>query len=44
MEDIRNSPFLFALGSFVALFVTAQSLVFIVQAWKEGRRLGWERR
>lgn len=40
MEDIRNSPFLFALGSFVALFVTVQSLVFIVQAWKEGRRLG----
>ncbi len=40
MEDIRNSPFLFALGSFVALFVTVQSLVFIAQAWKEGRRLG----
>jgi hypothetical protein len=40
MDDIRNSPFLFALGAFVALFVTVQSLVFISQAWKEGRRLG----
>ncbi|MBU0926637.1 MAG: DUF5058 family protein [Spirochaetes bacterium] len=40
MIDIRNSPFLFGLGAFVALFVTAQSLVFIAAAWKEGKRLG----
>jgi len=40
MADIRNSPFLFAVGAFVALFVTVQSLVFIRGAWKEGKRLG----
>ncbi|PKL26707.1 MAG: DUF5058 domain-containing protein [Spirochaetae bacterium HGW-Spirochaetae-3] len=40
MTDIRNSTFLFAIGAFVALFVTAQSLTFMVRAWKEGRRIG----
>jgi hypothetical protein len=40
MNDIRNSPFLFTIGAFVALFVTVQSLVFIIRAWKEGRRIG----
>jgi len=40
MSDIRNSPFMFLLGAIVALFVTAQSIMFIVNAWKEGRRLG----
>ncbi|MBN2874963.1 MAG: DUF5058 family protein [Spirochaetales bacterium] len=40
MSDIRNSPFLFTVGAFVALFVTIQSLVFIAGAWKEGKRLG----
>jgi len=40
MEDIRNSPFMFALGAIVAIFVTVQSLAFIVSAWKEGRRIG----
>ncbi|GAB1454948.1 MAG: DUF5058 family protein [Spirochaetia bacterium] len=40
MGDIRNSAFLFMLGAFVALFVTVQSLVFILRAWKEGKRLG----
>jgi len=40
MADIRNSPFMFTLGAFIALFVTVQSLVFIVNAWKEGKRLG----
>jgi len=40
MSDIRNSTFLFAIGAFVALFVTAQSLAFMDSAWKEGRRIG----
>lgn len=40
MLDIRNSPFMFALGAGIALFVTVQSIVFMVAAWKEGRRLG----
>lgn len=40
MGDIRNSAFLFMIGAFVALFVTVQSLVFILRAWKEGKRIG----
>ena len=40
MPDLRNSAFMYTLGAIVALFVTVQSLVFIVHAWKEGRRIG----
>jgi hypothetical protein len=40
MPDFRNSAFMFILGSIVALFVTVQSLVFMVRAWSEGKRLG----
>ena len=40
MVDIRNSPFMFALGAGIALFVTVQSVVFMAGAWKEGKRLG----
>jgi hypothetical protein len=40
MQDFRNSPFMFVLGAGIALFVTLQSLVFMVRAWREGVRLG----
>ena len=40
MDDYRNSGFLFFLGAIVALFVTAQSIVFMRKAWLEGRRAG----
>jgi hypothetical protein len=40
MHDFRNSPFMFVLGTIIALFVTVQSLVFMARAWREGRRLG----
>ncbi len=40
MGDFRNSAFLFALGAVVALFVTAQSIVFMKKAWTEGRKAG----
>lgn len=40
MPDFRNSPFMFALGAIIAVFVTVQSVVFIARAWKEGRRIG----
>lgn len=40
MPDFRNDAFLFLLGGVVALFVTAQSLAFLVKAWKQGRRIG----
>ena len=40
MEDYRSSSFLFLLGAAVALFVTAQSVVFLRKAWLEGKRMG----
>ncbi len=40
MTDPRNSPFMYAIGAFVALFVTVQSLVFMIRAYREGKRLG----
>jgi hypothetical protein len=40
VADFRNSPFMFTLGGIVAAFVTTQCLVFIVRAWREGRRIG----
>lgn len=40
MIDFRNGPFMFILGAIVACFVTVQSVVYIVGAWREGRRVG----
>ncbi len=40
MVDIRNDAFMFTLGCLVAAFVTVMSLVFIVKAWREGKRIG----
>ena len=38
--DFRQSPFIFALGAGLVLFVVAQSLFFLIKAWKRGRALG----
>lgn len=40
MGDYRSGSFLLLLGSIVALFVTAQSIFFLVKAWNEGKRMG----
>lgn len=40
MNDFKNSWFIFLLGGIVAAFVTLQSLVFIIKAWREGKRIG----
>jgi hypothetical protein len=40
MGDYRSGSFLFLLGAVVALFVTAQSIVFLVKAWGEGKKMG----
>ena len=38
--DFRQSPFMFALGGVVVVFVLGQSLFFLVRAWKRGRAMG----
>jgi len=38
--DFRQSPFIFALGAVVVVFVLGQSLFFLIRAWKHGRALG----
>jgi len=40
MQDFRQSPFMYALGGAVVVFVIAQSLFFLVKAWKRGREIG----
>jgi hypothetical protein len=42
MADYRNSTFMFLLGAVVAIFVTLQSLIFLRNAWLEGKRKGLE--
>ena len=39
-QDKINGPFMYALGAVVAVFVIAQSLVFLVRAWKQGIKIG----
>lgn len=40
MNDFKNGAVMFALGSFVALFVIAQSVFFLIKAIKQGKELG----
>ena len=40
--DFKNSGVMYALAAVVVVFVTAQSLFFLVKAWKRGRELGIE--
>ncbi|WP_242871745.1 DUF5058 family protein [Acetanaerobacterium elongatum] len=40
MEDFKNSALMFGLGTFVAVFVIAQSVFFLVKAVKRGKELG----
>jgi hypothetical protein len=40
MPDFKQSPFMYALGGAVAVFVIAQSLFFMAKAFKRGREIG----
>lgn len=38
--DFKSSPFMYAVGTFIVLFVLAQSTFFLVRAVKRGKELG----
>ena len=40
--DFKNSGVMYALAALVVVFVTVQSMFFLVKAWKRGRALGIE--
>lgn len=40
--DFKNSGVMYALAALVVVFVTVQSLFFLVKAWKRGKELGIE--
>lgn len=40
--DFKNSGIMYALAALVVLFVTVQSLFFMVKAWKRGKEIGIE--
>ena len=42
MEFNVNSPFLYAIAAVVILFVLAQSIFFLVRAYRRGKKLGME--
>lgn len=40
MTDFKTSPFMYGLALFVIVFIIAQSLFFMIKAWKRGKELG----
>lgn len=40
--DFKTGGFMYALGALVVLFVTVQSLFFMIKAWKHGREIGMQ--
>lgn len=38
--DFKESGFMYALGGFIVIFVLAQSLFFLIRAWKQGKSWG----
>ena len=42
-QAIMESPVLYVLGGCVALFVIAQSVFFLVKAWRRGLEIGMSR-
>ncbi|MCQ2463836.1 MAG: DUF5058 family protein [Clostridia bacterium] len=43
MDNFKESPLIYGLAIAVVLFVTVQSLFFMVKAWKRGKQLGIEK-
>lgn len=39
-ENFKENGFMIGLGLFIVVFVIAQSLFFLVKAWKQGKKLG----
>ncbi|MBS7361751.1 MAG: DUF5058 family protein, partial [Oscillospiraceae bacterium] len=39
-ENFKENGFMFGLGIFIVEFVIAQSLFFLIKAWKHGKQLG----
>ncbi|NLZ27826.1 MAG: DUF5058 family protein [Firmicutes bacterium] len=42
--EIANSSFLYKIGAFVVVFVLVQATIFLRAAWKEGERIGLDRK
>ena len=38
--DFKSDKFMYFLGALVVVFVVAQSVFFLVRAWKRGKALG----
>ncbi|MDD6619963.1 MAG: DUF5058 family protein [Eubacteriales bacterium] len=38
--DFKESTFMYIIGGIVVLFVLAQSLFFLIRAWRQGKKLG----
>ncbi|MEI6579430.1 MAG: DUF5058 family protein [Eubacteriales bacterium] len=38
--DFKESGFMYLLGGFISIFVIAQSLFFMIKAWKQGKKIG----
>ena len=38
--NFKEGPFMYALAAMVVVFVLAQSIFFLVKAWKQGKKLG----
>ena len=39
-ENFKENGFMIGLGLFIVVFVIAQSLFFLIKAWKQGKKLG----
>lgn len=40
MNDIKNSPILYVMGSIIVIFVITQSLFFLIRAYRHGTQIG----
>ena len=39
-ENFKENGFMIGIGLFIVVFVIAQSLFFLIKAWKQGKKLG----
>ena len=39
-ENFKENGFMIGLGLFIVVFVIAQSLFFLIKAWKQGKKKG----
>lgn len=43
-ENFKENGFMIGLGLFIAVFVIAQSLFFLIKAWKQGKNSEYQRK